>query len=104
MFAQDNGSRYVVRLDLDSTTDATYSVKGNIVSFLANGYRYGVDIKNGTVSRLEFFGMTAYTVDFSTQYSADNLRDSLTTNVKNCIMSEIVQTMIDSRKTVESTV
>lgn len=86
--------QYVVKVDGDETT---YSVVDNKLNFLsANGTRYLVDLESEVVKRLVFREMDVLAFDFSTQYLPDQLRNNLTTNVKQAMMNQMVVAMMTS--------
>lgn len=73
-----------------------YMVKqtGDMVYAFADGVRYAINMKTQKVDRLLFNEMHASVMDFSTQYSFDQLRDNLLGNMKQYMMNRIVQALI----------
>jgi hypothetical protein len=78
---------------------ATVWVNYGYVHFIVDGNRYRLKLSTGVVDRLVIGDMNAYTVDFSTQYNPTHLRDNLVLNVKNAMLNQIVQAVIDSTNT-----
>lgn len=56
----------------------------------ANGVRYAINMKTKTISKLNFVEMPASTIDFSTQYTFEQLRNNLLNNIKQYMMNQIV--------------
>ena len=67
---------------------------GNFIYVFVDGVRYALNMKTRKVDRLRFDSMPASVMDFSTQYSFEQLRNNLLNNLKQYMMNEIVQTLI----------
>ena len=80
-----------------------YNVKpiGNNVHVIAKGVRTGVadryvvNISTGNVKRLVFNDMPARTIDFETQYSPEQLRDNLFNNIRQYMLNEISERILE---------
>ena len=58
--------------------------------------RYRLNLNDRTVDAFLINTMSAATIDFSTQYGRDRLIDGLTSNIKQAMLNQIVQTMADN--------
>ena len=87
---------YVVQTKYDGT--GKYSVKpnDNLVNVVADGYRYIVHLDTLRIDRFEFRETSVSTMDFTTQYQYVQLRNNLLQNIKQYMMSQIVQDILDN--------
>ena len=72
-------------------------INGDYVHFVVNGNRYRLNLKTNQVDRLVVQDIQVETVDFSTSYNPTQLRDNLAQNVRNTILNQIIQGVIDSK-------
>lgn len=71
---------------------------------MANGDRYMVDLKTCIVYKFMFYPPSVETMDFSTQYTFEQLKQNLVTNIKQYMLNEIVQTLLDNTSTSTMTI
>ena len=84
-------SGYVV--NVDPTGIGQYEVNANdpqYMHFMANGTRYRASVKNLKIDRFEFNEMDATTVDFTSTYNVDKLRENLWMNFKTFMLNLLV--------------
>ena len=68
-----------------------------------DGTRYRMNLTTGAVECLVVEGMDASTVDFSTQYHPDQLRDNLVQNIKLAMLNQMVQNIVNATNETWST-
>lgn len=57
--------------------------------------RYIINLNTMRIFKLQFFDIDALTFDFSTMYTFEQLRDNLLANIKQYMMNQIVQSLLD---------
>lgn len=63
---------------------------------IVDGVRYRLNLNDRTVDAFLMNNMSAATIDFSTQYDRNRLIDGLISSIKQAMMNQIVQTMVDN--------
>jgi hypothetical protein len=63
---------------------------------VADGDRFMINLKTGQVDKLVVSTMSCTTMDFRTQYTFEQLRENILTNLKQCMMNQIVQEMVNN--------
>ena len=90
--------KYNVEID-NGLKQYTVWINGQYVHFIVNENRYRLNLSTNKVDRLVINDIQVQTVDFSTSYNPEQLKDNLAQNVKNAMLNQIVQKVIDSEAT-----
>ena len=104
----DNGqqeatpTKYLVSVD-NGAIQYTVWKNAQYVNFIVEGTRYRMNLTTGVVECLVVEGMDASTVDFSTQYHPEQLRNNLVQNIKLSMLNRMVEAIVGSRETQYST-
>ena len=93
---EEDPQGYIVTTSADGT--GKYSVKPNdrLVNVIADGNRYIINLDTLRVDRLEFRETFVHTMDFTTQYQYIQLKNNLLQNIKQYMMNQIVQDILDN--------
>ena len=99
-----NETSDIIKYSVDIANDNGLSnytvwVNGDYVHFVVNENRYRMNLSTNTVDRLVVQDIPVTTVDFSTSYNPTQLRDNLAQNVRNTVLNQIIQRIIDSKET-----
>lgn len=81
--------KYNVDID-NGLKQYTVWVNGQYVHFKVNENRYRLNLSTNKVDRLVINDIHVQTVDFSTSYNPEQLKDNLAQNVKNAMLNQIV--------------
>ena len=94
----DSIVKYLITVDDGVEQYEAWVNGGDYVHFLVAGNRYRLKLSTNTVDRLDFRDIAVETVDFSTSYSPDQLRDNLAQNIKQAMLYFVVQRIMDNRR------
>lgn len=101
-YGQNVVLQYRVTTDFDGINDYAANVMDDdCLNVVADGERYRINLRTGQVDKLVFNPMYGKTIDFTTFYSFEQLRENLLTNLKQCMMNQIVQDMVDNGNKVQ---
>ena len=75
---------------------------GDYVHFIVNGNRFRLKLSTNMVDRLVVDDLFVETLDFSSSYTPDQLRDNLVQNVKQAMLYFIVQEIMDNHDSMDS--
>lgn len=90
-------SAYSISLDESGLQTHVVNVTDDgCLHFMMGGDRYFLNVSNGKIGRNSMREMPVQTLDFSTTYTYNFLLDSLLVNLKQYMMNDIVQHMIDA--------
>ena len=96
----DTGRRYVLSYRVsfrdDGVGNFTVTKIEDDLHLVVEGLRYKIDMNTGNVYYVSFRDIAAYTMDFTTKYTYIQLRENLLTNIKQYMMNEIVQKILDN--------
>jgi hypothetical protein len=100
----DNGdqtedyAKYLVTIE-GGTSQYKVWINGNYVHFVLDGDRFRINLQTNVVDRLVVRDLPVVTLDFFSTCTPTQLRDSLSRNVKDAMLNQIVQKVIDSTAT-----
>lgn len=77
-------------------------MNGDYVHFIVNGNRFRLKVSTNVVDRLVVDDLSVETLDFSSSYTPDQLRDNLVQNVKQAMLYFIVQEIMDNHDSMDS--
>lgn len=90
---EGNETSVIIKYNVDidnGLKQYTVWVNGQYVHFIVNENRYRLNLSTNKVDRLVINDIHVQTVDFSTSYNPEQLKDNLAQNVKNAMLNQIV--------------